>query len=115
MQIDAVIEHGQVKLLEPINLKHGHVNIKLIIPDSEVIKTSELKGSNNKVKKEDNTDSIKGSNYSPQLQEMMNDIDKILNDPIDDTEQVELTINQKDREKSFKFRQQLRNEQGRIN
>jgi hypothetical protein len=107
MQVNALIDHGQVKLLEPINLKHDQVNIQLIIPDSEIIKTS-ITVNNNEEKAKDIPDEY--AEFPPQIQKMMHNIDKILNAHIDDSDIHKLTKKQQQRFEEFSYRQEFKNE-----
>ena len=70
MNVKAVIERGEIKLLKPINLKHDKVNIELIIPDNEVI-------SSEKTIEKDKLESHK--QFSPEIQKMMREMDEIRN------------------------------------
>ncbi len=107
MQINALIDHGQVRLLEPIKLKHDIVNIQLIIPDSEIIQPSEgINEKNNKVQDTSN----EYAEFSPQIQQMMQRIDEILNQSIDDSDVPELTDKQLQRLKAFSYREEFKNE-----
>ena len=107
MYIKAVIEHGEIKLLEPVKLKHDKVNIKLIIPDNEVVKTSEIVND-----KKDKLMSVsnKYADFSPQIQQMMHDLDEIRNRPIDDSEIPDLTEEQQQRMDAFSYRNEFESE-----
>lgn len=107
MQINALIDHGQVKLLEPLQLKHEKVNIQLIIPDNEIVQSSESV-ENKKEKVKDTSNEY--AELSPQIQQMMNDIDVILNQPIDDSDIPELTEEQQQRIDAFSYREEFKSE-----
>ena len=96
MQINALIDNGQVKLLEPVNLKHSQVNVQFIIPDNEIVKTSESKKIN------------EYSDFSLQMQQMMHDIDTILSQPIDDSDIPELTGEQQQRIEAFSYHEEFK-------
>ena len=93
MYVKAVIEEGEVKLLESVKLKHNKVNIKLIIPDNEVVQYSD-----------------EYADFSPQIQQMMHDLDEIRNRSIDDSEISELTKKQQQRMDAFSYRKEFESE-----
>jgi len=93
MYVKAVIEEGEVKLLESVKLKHNKVNIKLIIPDNEVVQYSD-----------------EYADFSPQIQQMMHDLDEIRNRPIDDSEISDLTEKQQQRMDAFSHRKEFESE-----
>lgn len=101
MYIKAVIEQGEVKLLEPINLKHDKVNIKLIIPDNEIIKNSQP---------DEETRDNPYKDFSPEIQQMMRELDEIRNRPLDESEVSELTEEQEQRFRAFSCREEFKSE-----
>lgn len=118
MQIEALIEDGQVKLLEAIHLKHDRVNITVIIPDNEIIQSNQarletktaIKTEIKTATKDINTMLSNYSDYPIKTKKMMVDIDQILNKPIDDSLIAELTETQQQCFDAFSARHEFKNE-----
>ena len=104
MQVEAIYDHGRLEFVHPLQLKHDHVRLVVVVPDEEIVDQA---GAIQQLVSEGIPEDV-----LKMAAEMAAQRDEILSQPFEDRQDGPLTEEQEQRMRAFAFRDQLRREQG---